>query len=215
MIMDAQKGTVWYLKQINLFSDLSEEDLNIVSKCFVNKPYKKNAELAVSTKDGTLFVVKEGLVELYAISRDGKKIIVDLLGSGSIFGNLMASDEFDFNVKVRKPSIICSTSIDDFFSLVSKYPDAAEKLLRTLYRDITKQQERITSLASETVVQRLLRLLGIMSLREMVQKHKVRVTHEELAQMVGTSRQTVTSLLSSLEKKGRVRKVDGQYQLVD
>jgi CRP-like cAMP-binding protein len=210
---DMEDITMWYLKQIDLFKGLNAKQLEYVSSCFRNKKFTKDTELQSLHQADTIFLLKKGVIELYAISEDGKKIIIDILGAGSVFGNLPESDSFEFSARVKKDCVICKMSSMKFFAMISKYPDVSEKLLKLLYSNVLVQKERISSLAVETVSERLVRLLKTLT-TNIFPQHNVTFTHEELAQMIGTSRQTVTSLINALVKDGRVDKKGRQYRLV-
>jgi CRP/FNR family transcriptional regulator, cyclic AMP receptor protein len=90
---------------------------------------------------------------------------------------------------------------------------ASQKLLVHLHRQLSRQQERISSLATESVLDRLIRILRMLPFNPKIEK--INLTHEELAQMVGTSRQTVSTMLKNLQDKGLVTKKDGQYLVTD
>ena len=205
---------LWYLKQIDLFSELDHKDLEYISSCFTDKNYDNAIIISPTGSHKKLYMVKNGLGEISAINEDGKKIIIDMLGSGSFFGNLFADNDLEFLATTKKPSLICTMSPDEFFQLVSKYPQVSEKLMRTLYSQLLSQKQRISSLASESVSQRLVRLIKNFS-QDNATSEQPAFTHEELAQMIGTSRQTVTTVLNDLVKQGVVGKTHGKYQLID
>ncbi|PIR59170.1 MAG: hypothetical protein COU69_02170 [Candidatus Pacebacteria bacterium CG10_big_fil_rev_8_21_14_0_10_56_10] len=204
---------LWYLKQIDLFKGLPEAELKYVSSCFRSKKYDKDTELPDVHDEDSVFLVKYGVVELYALTEDGRKIIIEILGDGSVFGNLPDSENIAYFARVKKNALVCRMMTEEFFKLVSKYPSVSEKLLRSMYSSISIQKERISSLAAESVPERLRRLLRMIS-TQLLAEQNVSFTHEELAQMIGTSRQTVTTLINSLVKEGKLTKQGRQYRLV-
>ena len=78
----------WYFKQLDIFSDLSPQELKQVSDCFFHRRFKKNQIVPDVHQSDTIYLVKEGIVELSSITQDGKKAIIDILTPGSFFGNL-------------------------------------------------------------------------------------------------------------------------------
>lgn len=204
--------TTWYLQQIGLFKGLTSDDLHHISSCFHDRSYLKGSNVKGLEKPETIFLLKKGVIELYTISEEGKKVIIDVLGVGSIFGNHPHNDDFELYARVKRPCLICQTKTKDFFEMVSKYPQVSVRLLHALHQNIVSKKEQISSLAAESVEQRFLRLIKMISGR--FKKEQIVFTHEELAQMIGTSRQTVSSLISTLVKEGKLEKKDRKYELV-
>ena len=105
--------------------------------------------------------------------------------------------------------MICSIPMNEFFEVISQFPKLAERFMLVLYKNSLRHQEQISSLATESVQDRLLRVLRTLDLR--IKDKQINFTHEDLAQMIGASRQTVSTLLSMLQKKGVVTKKGKNY----
>lgn len=210
--MSREKDTLWYLKRLNLFAGLTKKELAYVESCLVNKRLEKNSVFEIEAEN-RIYLIKSGLVELSTLLDDGKKVIVDLLEAGSLFGTVPEQKRFYYEARVRETAVICYMPTNDFFELVSRYPQASQRLLRHFYGRLASQQERISSLASESVGERLMRVLQLIMGREN-KRVRVNLTQEELAQMVGASRQTVSSMLKQLQRDGVVVKRGGGYEIV-
>jgi len=205
---------IWYLQQLSLFKSLPKKKLKQVESLFFMKHYIKREVIFEPGDHDKVFIVKTGEVELYRLNRDGKKAIIERLLPGSFFGDLGTQGPIDLFVEARNDSYVCSLNRDKFFSLVSQYPDLSEKLMKQLFERLMHVEKRMSSIASDNVLQRFIQLLlslGKEKTSDIVEVPE-KLTHEEIAQMLGTSRQTITKLLNELERKGLIKRVKKNLQ---
>lgn len=205
---------LWYLKQINLFKTLPEKDVKTISNHLVAKEYQKKEVVFEPEDHGKIFILKSGRVEIYELTADGKKIIVDVLGPGNVFGDLGIEEANEHFVEATTDSFVCVMNKNAFFDMVSKNPQIANSLVRELFVKIVESEKQIAALASDNLVIKVKNLL-----LRLGKKHgdkienkvvlKSRFTHEELASMIGISRQTMTKVLGRL-KNQKVISIDGK-----
>lgn len=197
---------LWYIQQLDLFKGLTKENLKRVESFFFMKEYGKREVIFEPGDKDKVFIVKTGQVELYQLNVQGKKAIIERLLSGSIFGDLGTGAQAETFVESTTDSYVCSLSKNTFFSLVSQYPDLSEKLMKQLFNRLLLVEKRMSSVASDNAFNRLIKLLLSLGKKksEDVMEISEKFTHEELAQMLGISRQTVTTLINQLEKKGLI-----------
>ena len=123
-----------------------------------------------------------------------------------VFGDLGTDGDSELFVEATTDSYVCSLNKDKFFSMVSQYPELSEKLMKQLFNRLTHVEKRMSSIASDSAFQRIIKLLLNLGKKKaddsMIVSEKF--THEELSQMLGISRQTVTTLINQLEKKGLI-----------
>ncbi|HET9946485.1 MAG TPA: Crp/Fnr family transcriptional regulator [Patescibacteria group bacterium] len=200
---------LWYLQQLSLFKNIPKDKLEQVENVFFMKHYAKKEIIFEPGDHDKVFIVKTGEVKLYRLNASGKKVIIERLLPGSFFGDLGTNGPIDLFVEATSNSYVCSLNRDKFFSLVSQYPDLSEKLMKQLFERLMHVEKRMSSIASDTVLQRFVQLLlsfGKEKNQAFIEVPE-RLTHEEIAQMLGTSRQTITTLMNDLEKKGVIRRV--------
>jgi len=200
---------IWYIQQLDLFKGLDKRTLHSIESLFFMKEYCKREVIFEPGDKNKVFIVKTGRVELYHLSSSGKKTIIEILAPGSIFGDLGTFVEQDLFVEATVDSYVCSMVKNKFFSLVSRYPNLAEKLMKNLFNRLLHIENRMSSLAADNALQRLVKLL--LSLGRGTSDIAVisdKFTHEELAQMLGISRQTVTTLINMLARKGLITRDD-------
>lgn len=202
---------LWYLKQLNLFKSLPEKEVEFISKHFAAKEYgKKQIILEPEDKD-KVFILKSGRVEIYELTPDGKKIIVDVLGPGNVFGDLGVDEASEHFVEATTDSFACVLDKQSFFDMVTKNPTVANVLIRELFRKIVESEKQVASLASDNLftkvknlLLRLARKYGERSQEQVVITTKF--THEQLAEMIGVSRPTMTEILNKLERQKVIKR---------
>ncbi|MEX0895615.1 MAG: Crp/Fnr family transcriptional regulator [Patescibacteria group bacterium] len=199
---------LWYFQQLNLFKGLPAESLARIESCFDMKKYNEQELVYQAGTANMVFIVKTGQVEIYQISASGKKIIVDRLDPGSIFGDLDVGDDESFFVQATMHSYICFVEKNRFFTMISQYPKQAEQLLSQLFARLIQTERQLISAKSDTVLQRFVKLLLHLGVtkkdQEMIVKEKY--THEELGQMLGVTRQTISTLVNQLEKQQLIQR---------
>lgn len=199
---------LWYIQQLDLFKSLTKEKLSKIEPLLSMREYCKKEVIFEPGDRDKVFIVKTGKVELYQLSPSGKKAIIEQLLPGSIFGDLGTDSPSDIFVEATVDSYVCSIGKNKFFSLVSRYPELSEKLMKSLFSRLTAVEKRMSSVAIDNALQRFIKLL--LSLGKPTQMNSAvlsdHFTHEELAQMLGISRQTVTTIINQLEKKGLIKR---------
>jgi CRP/FNR family transcriptional regulator, cyclic AMP receptor protein len=205
------------LKQIPLFSGLKDCELEEINKLALSKKCSKDTIILLEDEEGdTLFILIKGKVKVTTFSESGKELIFSILGEGDFFGDMSLLDG-----KPRSATIISLEESElrmirrsDFNNLIEKHPRIALKLLEELTSRLRRADERIESLALLDVTGRiagvLLQLADYQGNKN--QKNiqiKARPTHQELANMVGTTRETVTRVLKQLENKNYIT-IDGK-----
>jgi len=200
---------VEFLKQIPLFASLKDEELEAINQLSLNKKCPKDTVILLEDEEGdTLFIIIEGKVKVTTFSESGKEVIFSLLNEGDFFGDMSLLDG-----KPRSATIISIEDSElrlirrhDFTKLIQKHPGIALKLLEELTSRLRKADERIESLALLDVTGRIAGIL-LQLANERGEKSKdsllikARPTHQELANMAGTTRETVTRVLKQLETK--------------
>lgn len=163
-----------------------------------------------------IYFIKTGMVRLGYLDNQGNKIVKDILRPGEFFGQVSLQKENlngEFAQAVKSGVSICYFTLDKFNSLLSNHPKLAMKYTRMSGYRIRKFENRLENLLRNDVKTRLKIFLDqlLAELKDSARRigREVRVpnylTHEEVAQLIGTSRQTVTTLLSTLKEENICR----------
>ncbi|MBI2012452.1 Crp/Fnr family transcriptional regulator [Candidatus Curtissbacteria bacterium] len=202
---------LWYLKQLNLFKSLPEKQVQIISERFGEKEYSKRQVVLEPEDHDKVFILKSGRVEIYQLTADGKKIIIDTLGPGNVFGDLGLDEASDNFVEATTDSFVCVMNKNEFFEMVSKNQQIATTLVKELFTKIVESEKQVAALASDKITDKVKNLLFRLA-KKHGEKRKERVvipakfTHEQLADMIGISRPTMTEMLNKLEDQKIIRR---------
>lgn len=202
---------LWYLKQLNLFKSLSQKEVEKLSDNLVMKEYGKRQVILEPEDKDKVFILKTGRVEIYELTPDGKKIIVDTLIAGNVFGDLGKQDSNESFVEATTNSIVCVMNKEKFFKMVSQNPTISYQLIRELFQKEVEDKKTVAALASDSLLTKVRNLLLRLA-RKYGKKNQDLVTieaiftHEELAQMLGISRPTMTEVLNKLDRLGIIKR---------
>ena len=202
-----------YLKMIPLFSLLDNEELEAINKQSSTKQYPKNNFIILENDEGdTLYIILKGKVKVTKIFESGDEIILSVLEKGNFFGEMSLLDgkPRSANVVTVEDSTIRVIHRNDFENLLESHPKIALKLLRELTSRLRKADERIGSLAHLNVTGRIADFL-----LQLADEHgektqdgiiiKSRPKLQDIANTIGTQRETVSRILKQLETKRYIR----------
>jgi CRP/FNR family transcriptional regulator len=154
-----------------------------------------------------VYILKEGEVTLYK-SVDGKKIILDVLKPGAVFGNISfdaESGESHF-AEITQKAYICTLPKNFFLQVLQKRPDIALQALKVLSKRVSQYEMQIRTLSALQARDRILATIHLINTKEEesilppILRSATKITHEKLGNMTGLTRETVTKQLSDLEK---------------
>ncbi|SVD67538.1 uncharacterized protein METZ01_LOCUS420392, partial [marine metagenome] len=198
------------LRQVPLFEGLDDEQLDAIALVTITRRFDKHQVIILAEEEGdALFIISSGQVKVSIVSEDGREVILSLLGTGSVFGELSLLDG-----KPRSANVVATENTDlymlrrsDFLQLVYKVPQIAVGLLAELAARLRKTDRKIGGLALLDVTSRISE-----TLLQLADEHgtetddgvllKSRPTHQQIANMSGTTRETVSRVLKRLEKQG-------------
>ena len=200
------------LRQVPLFEGLDDEQLDAIALVTITRRFDKHQVIILAEEEGdALFIISSGQVRVSIVSEDGREVILSLLGTGSVFGELSLLDG-----KPRSANVVATENTDlymlrrsDFLQLVYKVPQIAVGLLAELAARLRKTDRKIEGLALLDVTSRISE-----TLLQLADEHgtetddgvllKSRPTHQQIANMSGTTRETVSRVLKRLEKQGYI-----------
>jgi len=196
------------LKNIALFSGLSETDMAAVSSLAVTRSFPKNT-LVICEGDSSdsLYVVLSGKVKVFLSDEEGKEVTLNLQGAGEYFGELAILDEAPRSASVMtvEDTKLAVLSKAAFEKCMEQHATIALIVMRGLARRLRELTENVRSLALMDVYGRVARLLLEMS-EEVNGKNVIRqrLTQRDIASMVGASREMVSRILRDLSIGGYI-----------
>ena len=214
---------LWYLKNIELFKGLSDDDMAELLKGILHGEYNQK-EFLYTPSDAVenVFLLKEGEVTLYR-SVDGRKIILDVLKPGAVFGNIgfdVHSGESHF-AEITQKAFICTLPKNFFLQILQKRPDIALQALKVLSKRVSQYEMQIRTLSALQARDRILATVHLLNEKEResilppILRMHTKITHEKLGNMTGLTRETVTKQLAELEKDGMIVVTGKHVELTD
>ena len=195
------------LKNVSIFNGLSGDELGYISKKMVPKSYDVGQVIILEESEGDdCFFVTEGSVKITRLSKDGREVILAILNEGEFFGEmaLLDGDLRSANVIALEKTDALTLKRKDFIDSLKKYPQIAIQLLKEMAHRLRESDRQITSLSLSDAEKRIaLSLLRISDEQGVIKKGKVIISkppiQQDIANMAGTSRETVSRTLKILE----------------
>jgi CRP/FNR family cyclic AMP-dependent transcriptional regulator len=211
------------LKTIPLFSELNDSDLKEIVKVAIRQVYKKDNMILVEEEVGsTMFIILDGRVKISRISEEGREVILSILSEGDFFGemSILNGQTRSANVVTLEDSEILVIRREDFLHMLHNYPQIAINLLKELAHRLRRSDSQIKSLslqnATGKVASTLLRIADDSGKIYMGQVEIPRLPpQQDLANMAGTSRETISRVLKALEKRGYIKKHGSRLIILD
>lgn len=213
---------VWYLERSRVFQGLPREEIEKYAHLFHEHDYKPK-EVVFSEGDlgDAIYLLKSGHVRLHRVTEDGKEITLAILGPGDVFGELALFKETHRQTfaEAIDDVHICAASVEDFSRLMGHKPQLTMMVASEIVRRRQEAETRIAGLAYGSVRMRLMHALRHLAREhgEPLDREEIRIplhlSHQELAYLIGTSRETCTVEIGKLQLAGLLR-VDGEKYLV-
>jgi len=200
-------STAPILQHVPLFAQLSATDLQRVVDVARDRAYPKNSVILFEDDPGdALYVVATGQVKVVLIGEDGREVILSVMGPGEFFGEMSLLDDEPRSAHViaMEDSSLVVLRREDFEGILSQTPGIALALLREMSRRLRRADEKVGSLVLLDVQGRVSRLLLDMASEEGGERITRRLTHHTIAQMIGSSRETVSRTMRDLVDKGLI-----------
>ena len=203
-----------HLRNVPIFTDLTDSDLTKIASKMVPRVYEKGQMILLEESTGeTFFIITQGAVKVTRLSADGREVILAILGESDFFGemSLLDGEGRSDNIVANEDAKVLTLSRNDFLDCLESYPKIAIALLEELATRLRKSDQQIESLSLSDSEHRigiaLIRLAG--ELGTIKQGHvtvKNLPYQQDIANMAGTSRETVSRTLKLLEDKKLVRR---------
>jgi len=205
------------LKGVDLFSSLNDAQIEFIATLTEEETYLRGSTILTESENSeTFFLLTSGSVKVSLIAEGGREVILATLGPGDFFGEMSLLDGEPRSASVRAVTKTQALVIhrEDFVKSLKRQPDLALALLAELSRRLRKANRQISSLALVRVWGRvattLLKIMEERGVRTHTQEGKSvviitgRPTHKMIADMSGTTRETVTRVFKILEDRGAI-----------
>jgi CRP/FNR family transcriptional regulator len=170
-----------------------------------------------------VYLVKSGKVKLVRQTEDGKEILITVLGPGGIFGEEVVFGKNIVRTTIAEclePSLVCMARAENIYAMLSQYPGLAINVAKYLMEQRDDALSVVEDVAYLKVPERILRLLE----RLAAESGKpvaggtlidIRLTHSDVASLIGSTRETVSQQLAHLTKAQKIRIDDKSIVLLE
>lgn len=212
-----RKDVLDSLRAIPLFGRVSEGDLEELATHLIERRFPKNATVVEEGLPGDyMYVIREGRAKVTKASEDGREKIMNFLEAGAFFGDmaLLGDETRSASVKTLEDSVLLALSRRDFIDLIRQSPDLALAVIEELANRLRETNEQARSLSFQGVEERTRNLFERIARDEPDhpgQRLTPALTHQQIADMVGTSRETVTRAIKQLKASGWLSQEGKRY----
>jgi CRP/FNR family transcriptional regulator len=221
-VSDREKRVVELLKSASLFADLEAEELERFSHVAVPRSFPAGTRVFhEGDNSDACYIVKEGSFRVTREHSDGRAITLATLGPGEIFGELamLDGDQRSASAEALTDGELLALPAGDVRGLLARHPEIALKLVAGLVRRLRAANVRLSRQSFQTVPSRVAGILSQLS-REAQDdgaedEVTIRMNQTDLAQLAGTSRESVSRFLAELERAGVVRSGRGRVTVLD
>ncbi len=212
-----------YLRSVSIFSDLSDVELASISKKMTPYSYSKGEFIVMEEMEGQqCYFITHGSVKITRSSKEGREVILAILIGGEFFGemSLLDGETRSANVLTLEETKVLALNRNDFMATLEEYPRVSIQLLKELTIRLRKSDLQIASLTLSDAEKRIglciLRLAGEQgTIRQGHVKIKKFPFQHDIANMAGTSRETVSRTLVLFEQNGLIQREGRQLTIVD
>ena len=217
----ASPNKLWYLKHIRLFDGLSSSEMQEMEKMTRMEEVKKRQPLYLPGDPSTnVYFLKQGRIKISNTDASGKEITFDLLEAGDVFGELEALDGVPraTAAEAMDDALICAIPRDVFTHYLATHPAVTVELTKLIGLRLRKIQSRVEDLVFRDVPARLAHLLMELGKSDGVAEErgiriKAKLTHQEMANLIGCSRETVSATLGQFRDQGLIQ-MDGRTMTI-
>ncbi|KXG74331.1 Crp/Fnr family transcriptional regulator [Thermotalea metallivorans] len=200
------------LKHIPLFSQLNDKSLEKIASITVEKKYRKGTIIFMEGDPGeAIFFIKSGKVKISKTSSDGRELILNIYGSGDVFAEVTIFNDVKYpaTAEVVEDAVIGVVMNRELEELVKGDADLALQIIKILNKRLYMAQMKLKQMALSDTYVRTAQMIIKLAQEHGVEKNsvielKLELSRQELANMIGTARETVSRALSQFKKEGSI-----------
>jgi CRP/FNR family transcriptional regulator, cyclic AMP receptor protein len=206
--------TMLILKQYPLWENLTHQEYEQLEVSDNFKELKEGEFIYFEAfLHNYIYFLKKGHIKLGYLDEQGNRMIKEVLGPGDFFGQVSLEKtnlQGEFAQAMKSSVSLCAFTLDHFNTLLFKRPDMAIRYSKLIGLRMKRFENRLVNILQKDVKTRTLlflkQLLKESRSPQQISENELRIdnylTHEEIAQLIGTSRQTVTSIFNELRDEG-------------
>ena len=221
--MQEERRALWYLKKVPLFDKLSEERLTTLASAVTLQEIRRRRVIFLPGDPGvSLFVVNGGRIKISRVTRDGKELTLAYRGPGEVFGELCLVDggPREEMAEAMENALVTEIPRAEFEALLDSEVSIGATFSRVLCQRRRELESKMEDLVFKDVNAKLAELLIKLSNDYGVDDSRgtllaVKITHQEMANLIGSTRETVSLTLSQFKRQHYITSVGRKIILTD
>jgi CRP/FNR family cyclic AMP-dependent transcriptional regulator len=207
----ANPDKIWCMAEVDIFCDLDEAEMDALAAAAPMKTWPAGALIYTPHQPlESLFILKKGRIRIFRVSPDGRALTTAIIQPGTIFGEMIIVGQqmHDSFAEALDDVVVCVMTRADVQRLLLGDPRIAARISETLGRRLGELEQKLSDTVFKSVPERiagaLVTLAGATSGRPLARGVQVKLTHEQLAALAATSRETTTKILGELADQGLI-----------
>ncbi|WP_245827910.1 Crp/Fnr family transcriptional regulator [Sinomonas mesophila] len=205
------------LREVDLFADLSPEEMDAFGRMVPLRRFARGETIySQSEPMNALFILKQGRVRIFRLAEDGKALTMAILEPGAVFGEMLLVGQrmYDNYAEAIEDSLICQLTAADVEAHLLSDPRIAVRISRLLADQVVRLEARLADLALRPLTARTASML--LELAETAPPSRfglppaIRLTHEQLAGLLGATREATSKAMGELASEGLIRQGRGR-----
>ncbi|MDF2547249.1 Crp/Fnr family transcriptional regulator [Anaerosolibacter sp.] len=200
------------IKHMPIFSQLSDESLEKIAAITVEKKYRKGTIIFMEGDPGeAIFFIKSGKVKISKTSSDGRELILNIYGDGDVFAEVTIFNDVQYPAtsEVIEDAVVGMIMNKDLEELVKRDADLALQIIKILNKRLYMSQMKLKQMALSDTYVRTAQMIIKLAHEHGIEKNnaielKLELSRQELANMIGTARETVSRALGQFKKEGSI-----------
>jgi CRP-like cAMP-binding protein len=194
------------MQRLNLFAGLAKEEIEALAGRLHDQVWQRRQLILDPESAGDrIYLVKTGAVRVYQISPEGRELTTAILRPGQLLGTaaLAGSQQAAFAEALEPQTCVCDATAEEFLRMMSAHPVLAAKIMVTLARQALRLEQQLEQLAFREVPVRIAQAL-IQLAEDNGGELPSSITHESLAKLISSTRETVSKILGQFAEEGLV-----------
>jgi len=213
---------LWCMSEVDIFADLSPAEMEALGAAAPMRQYS-SGELLYSPPQPieTLFILKQGRVRIFRVSPDGRALTTAIITPGTIFGEmlLLGQQMHDNFAEALDDVIVCIMSRANVEHFLLSDARIAARISEILGNRVSQLERRLSDAVFKSVPQRIATTLSLLAKEQQRRPFgrgpQVQLTHEQVAALAGTSRETTTKILNEYAEQDLLRLGRGKITILD
>lgn len=208
------------LNEVDLFADLSADEMHAMDMMAPARLFRRGEIVFSQSQPVTaLFILKSGRIRVFRVAEDGKALTMAILEPGAVFGEMLLVGQrmYDYYAEAIEDSTICLLGVEDVERYLISDPRIAIRISRLLGEQVARLEERLTDLALRPLSARaasiLISLDAAAPAGRFGQGRAIRLTHEQIAGLLGATREATSKALEDFAAKGLIRQGRGRIAI--